>query len=332
MTLLSVTTTGARTPKPAVVLELLKPITWFAPMWAFGCGVVSAGVPVDVPRLIVGIILTGPLVCAASQAVTDWFDRHVDAINEPDRPIPSGRLPGRWGLYVAFLWTGLSLLAATLLGVWGFVATVIGLALAWAYSAPPFRLKRDGWIGNAAVGACYEGLPWFTGAAVMLGSLPDARIIALAVLYSVGAHGIMTLNDFKSIEGDRQLGLASIPARRGARPAAILACVVMAGSQAVVIALLLWWGLMIAAAIVAALLLAQFVLMRRLIAEPKARAAWYNATGTTLYVIGMMVCAVGLANAPDAAVAVDAAAVVDAASAVGAVDTVDLAVTAEIRA
>ncbi|MEM9222671.1 MAG: chlorophyll synthase ChlG [Pseudomonadota bacterium] len=291
---MSVIDSDARVPKPAVVLELLKPITWFAPMWAFACGVVSSGAPVDLPRLVVGIILTGPLVCAASQAVNDWYDRHVDAINEPHRPIPSGRLPGRWGLYVAFIWTGLSLAAATLLGPWGFLATILGLALAWAYSAPPFRLKRDGWIGNAAVGACYEGLPWFTGAAVMLNAFPDGRIIALAVLYSVGAHGIMTLNDFKSIEGDRQSGVGSIPARLGARPAAILACAVMAGAQLAVIALLIAWSLIIAAAIVAALLIAQFALMRRLIATPKERAAWYNATGTSLYVIGMMVCAVGL--------------------------------------
>ncbi len=298
---MSVATTSSSLPRPAVVLELLKPITWFAPMWAFACGVISSGAPVDVLRLVVGIILTGPLVCAASQAVNDWFDRHVDAINEPGRPIPSGRLPGRWGLYVAFLWTGLSLAAATLLGVWGFVATLFGLALAWAYSTPPFRLKRDGWVGNAAVGLCYEGLPWFTGAAVMLNALPDAKIVWIALLYSVGAHGIMTLNDFKSIEGDRVSGVRSLPARLGARPAAILACVVMAASQVGVIACLLAWGMMIAAAIVGALLLVQLVLMRRLIAEPKARAAWYNATGTTLFVWGMMAVAIGLNYAADVA-------------------------------
>ncbi|MEM0906874.1 MAG: chlorophyll synthase ChlG [Pseudomonadota bacterium] len=304
---MSLSTVRPTSPRPAVVLELLKPITWFAPMWAFACGVVSSGAPVDVPRLILGILLTGPLVCAASQAVNDWFDRHVDAINEPDRPIPSGRLPGRWGLYVAFLWTGLSLAVATLLGPWGFVATVLGLLLAWAYSAPPFRLKRDGWVGNAAVGACYEGLPWFTGAAVMLGTLPDWRIISLAVLYSIGAHGIMTLNDFKSIEGDRVSGVRSLPARLGARPAAMLASVVMGGAQLAVIGLLLMWGLGTAAVIVAGLLAVQIVLMKRLIAEPRGRAAWYNATGTTLYVAGMMVCAVALARAPDAQAALSAA-------------------------
>jgi chlorophyll synthase len=85
------------------MLELLKPITWFAPMWAFGCGVVSSGVPVADRwwAVILGVILAGPMVCGTSQAVNDWFDRHVDAINEPNRPIPSGRLPGRQGLHIA---------------------------------------------------------------------------------------------------------------------------------------------------------------------------------------------------------------------------------------
>src|SRR6187455_2656421 len=101
-------------PDPRAVLELLKPITWFAPMWAFGCGVISSGESLAGRGLVVaaGVLLAGPLVCASSQAVNDWYDRHVDAINEPNRPIPSGRIPGRWGLYIAIIWTGLSLLLA----------------------------------------------------------------------------------------------------------------------------------------------------------------------------------------------------------------------------
>ena len=70
-------------PHPRVVLELLKPLTWFAPMWAFGCGVVSSGAPVAAhwPEIAGGVLLAGPMVCATSQAANDWFDRHVDAIN-----------------------------------------------------------------------------------------------------------------------------------------------------------------------------------------------------------------------------------------------------------
>jgi chlorophyll synthase len=284
------------TPKPAAVLELLKPITWFAPMWAFACGIVSSGVsPFSRWSFIVaGVMLAGPLVCATSQAVNDWYDRDVDAINEPNRPIPSGRVPGRWGFYIACVWTLLSLVVAATLGQWVFAAAVVGLFLAWVYSAPPLRLKQNGWWGNSAVALCYEGLPWFTGAAVMAASLPDWRVIALALLYSIGAHGIMTLNDFKSVDGDARMGVASLPVQLGVKEAARFACVVMAAPQLVVIALLVSWGRPLHAAGVAALLLGQFVLMRRLLSDPRAQAPFYNATGTTLYVLGMLLSAFAL--------------------------------------
>jgi chlorophyll/bacteriochlorophyll a synthase len=285
-----------RVPEPSAVLQLLKPITWFAPMWAFGCGVVSCGFSAAARwnMVLAGIALAGPLVCATSQAVNDWYDREVDAINEPDRPIPSGRIPGRWGFYIACLWTILSLAWAWSLGQWVLSAAIVGLALAWAYSAPPLRLKQNGWWGNSAVAVAYEGLPWFTGAAVMAASLPDFRIIAVALLYSVGAHGIMTLNDFKSIDGDRSLGVRSLPVQLGARRAVELACVVMAAPQIAVIGLLAAWGRPAYAAAVFALLVGQFALMPGLLANPTKKAPAYNATGTTLYVLGMLASAFAL--------------------------------------
>jgi len=265
-------------------------------MWAFACGVVSSGAAVSTRwgMIVAGVALAGPLVCATSQAVNDWYDRDVDAINEPNRPIPSGRIPGRWGFYIACLWTALSLALAATLGVWVLVAAALGLALAWAYSAPPMRLKQNGWWGNSAVAICYEGLPWFTGAAVMTASLPDRRIILLALLYSIGAHGIMTLNDFKSVEGDKRMGVRSLPVQLGVDRAARLACIVMAIPQFVVIGLLFRWSQPIHACVVGALLFGQFVLMGRLLSRPREQAAFYNATGTTLYVLGMLVSAFAL--------------------------------------
>jgi len=281
-------------PQASAVLELLKPVTWFPPMWAFGCGVVSAG-PLTVdkwPAVATGVILAGPLVCATSQAVNDWFDRHVDAINEPQRPIPSGRMPGSWGLHIAFIWTALSLAVAATLGFYVLIAAIAGLALAWGYSAPPSRLQQNGWWGNAACAACYEGLAWLTGAMVVIGgAAPDWRTVWLAVLYSAGAHGIMTLNDFKSIEGDRRMHIGSLPVRLGAETAGLVACLFMAGSQLVVIALLVAWGFLPHAAAIAALLVVQLFLMKRLLANPRERAPWYNATGVLLYVIGMLISA-----------------------------------------
>jgi chlorophyll/bacteriochlorophyll a synthase len=106
--------TGQRFPEPRVVLELLKPITWFPPMWAFMCGVVASGQPLadHWPLVLLGVLLAGPVVCGMSQAANDWCDRHVDAINEPGRPIPSGRMPGRWGLWIALAMSALALASA----------------------------------------------------------------------------------------------------------------------------------------------------------------------------------------------------------------------------
>jgi chlorophyll/bacteriochlorophyll a synthase len=288
-------------PTPSAAIELLKPITWFAPMWAYACGVISTGLPIEHRwfEVALGILLAGPLVCGTSQAVNDWFDRHVDAINEPDRPIPSGRIPRKWGLYIGILWTGVSLFVASVLGVWAFIAACVGLALAWAYSAPPLRLKQEGWRGCTAVAACYEGLPWFTGAAVTAAALPDWRICVVATLYSIGAIGIMTLNDFKAVDGDRHMGIRSLPVQLGTAKAAWIACLFMAVPQIVVIALLFLWGADWQAAAITLVLGAQLVLMRRLLEDPRKQAPFYNATGTSLYVAGMMITAFALGALPE---------------------------------
>ena len=286
-------------PSGSAALELLKPITWFPPMWAFACGAIAAGVPFSGhwPILIAGIILAGPMVCAASQAVNDWFDRHVDAINEPQRPIPSGRMPGYWGLYLAIIWTGLSALLGYYISLWAFIAALVGLFLAWAYSAPPLRLKQNGWWGNAACGLAYEGIAWFTGTAVMMGdAMPAKQSILLALLYSLGAHGIMTLNDFKAIEGDRKMGVRSLPVQLGVRGAAINACSLMLFPQACVTLILLAWNMPWRALTIAMLMLGQLVMMLYFLRDPIKRALFLSGFGVPLFVAGMMVSAFAVSN------------------------------------
>lgn len=281
-------------PAPSAVFEVLHPITWFPPMWAFSCGVVSSGALILEQWLVIigGVILAGPLMCGTSQVVNDWYDRHVDAINEPNRPIPSGRIPGRWGFYLALIWTTLSLLLAFALGPWVFGAALLGMVLAWIYSAPPLRLKNNGWWGNLAVGISYEGLAWVTGAAVMIGgAMPEWQILVLALLYSIGAHGIMTLNDFKAIEGDIQMNVRSLPVQLGVDGAARLACLVMALPQAIVIALLFAWDKPTHAIAVGVVLLIQIGLMIRFLGSPRERATWFSGLGVSVYVTGMMISA-----------------------------------------
>jgi chlorophyll synthase len=194
-------------------------------------------------------------------------------------------------LWIAIGWTSLSLLFSTLLGATVFWAAVLGLVLSWAYSAPPLRLKQSGWLGPGAVALSYEGLTWFTGAAVMTGGMPNAHILFLVVAFSIGAHGIMTLNDFKAVEGDRRLAIRSLPVELGVDNAALIACTMMALPQIVVVARLVGWGKPFYAAAVGLGVALQLLLMTRLLRDPRKYAPWYNATGTTLFVLGMLVCA-----------------------------------------
>ena len=214
--------------------------------------------------------------------------------NEPDRPIPSGRIPGRWGLWIALAMSVLSLTVGWFLGIWGFIATCVGVLAAWAYSAEPVRLKRSGLWGPGLVGLSYETLPWVTGAAVMAQAAPTPKTLLIALLYGLGAHGIMTLNDFKALEGDRQMGVNSLPVTLGPERAAQIACVVMALPQIAVISFLLLWSMPLHALAVTALLGLQFAAMRVMLRDPKAKAPWYNGTGVVLYITGMMVTAFAL--------------------------------------
>lgn len=284
---------GRRFPQPGALVQLVKPHTWFPPMWAYLCGAVSAGVSPDGRwgLVLLGVVLAGPIVCAMSQVANDWCDRHVDAINEPNRPIPSGRVPGTWGLWIALAMTLLSLAVGYRLGPWGFGATILAVAAAWAYSAEPIRAKQSGIWGPGLCGLAYETLPWITGAAVLSAGAPDWQVIVVAILYGIGAHGIMTLNDFKAIEGDRQMGLRSLPIMLGPDRAAWLACWVMALPQLAVIGLLLAWDKPLHALGVAAVLAVQLGAMRVLLRDPEGKTPWYQGMGILFYISGMMIAA-----------------------------------------
>jgi len=281
-------------PDPKAILTLLKPITWFPPMWAFACGSItgSEAIADNLPIFLLGLALTGPQVCASSQAVNDWFDRHVDAINEPLRPIPSGRIPGRWGLYIAIVWSLISIWVGSYLGPIGFAATLLALVLAWLYSMPPIRFKNNGWFGNLACGISYEGLAWVTGATLISGGvMPSKPSLILAGLYSASAHGIMTLNDFKAIEGDRQMGVRSLPVQLGAKRAAQVAAAFMLIPQLVVLCLLLSWGKEMYALVISLLIVAQVILLKDFLRRPIEKALFYSGFGVPVLVAGMMVSA-----------------------------------------
>ena len=274
-----------------------KPGTWFAPMWAILVGCVASGnAHWDLPsigRILAAMVLAGPLLCAFSQVVNDWFDREVDAINEPDRPTAANLLaPGT----VAAIAAGLAIAACALafaLGTLVLWIALLGLLLAWAYSAPPLRLKAsNGWLANTACAFAYEGCAWVAGAAAF-GHVTSGTLV-LATLYSLGSHGLMTLNDFKSIEGDRRLGLRSIPAMLGERRALVAAFAFIDVFQIAAIAYVAAHAMWIAAAVMCVLFAVQIPMQRRLAGDPAGLAPWYCASAIPPFVWGMLAAALAV--------------------------------------
>ena len=289
-------TTGAARIN-ASLKTFAKPGTWFAPMWAMIVGCVASGNAHwqfgSIGRIVLGMILAGPLLCAFSQVTNDWFDRDVDRINEPDRPTAANALAPSTVFAIA---AGLAVAALGLawaLGTTVFYLAIGGLALALAYSAPPVRLKaRNGWLANAACAFAYEGFAWIAGAAIF-GHVTTGTIV-LATLYSLGSHGLMTLNDFKSFEGDTRLGLRSLPVMLGLDGALKAAFAFIDIFQVAAIAYVLTNRMYLAGGIMAVLFIIQLPMQRKLATDPKGLAPWYCASAIPPFVWGMLVSALAI--------------------------------------
>ena len=274
-----------------------KPGTWFAPMWAMIVGCVASGNAHwqfgSIGRIVLGMILAGPLLCAFSQVTNDWFDRDVDRINEPDRPTAANALVPSTVFAIAAGLAGVALGLAWALGTTVFYLAIGGLALALAYSAPPVRLKaRNGWLANAACAFAYEGFAWIAGAAIF-GHVTTGTIV-LATLYSLGSHGLMTLNDFKSFEGDTRLGLRSLPVMLGLDGALKAAFAFIDIFQVAAIAYVLANRMYLAGGIMAVLFIIQLPMQRKLATDPKGLAPWYCASAIPPFVWGMLVSALAI--------------------------------------
>ncbi len=281
-------------------ITLMKPITWFAPAWALLCGAIASGALAwSLPTmwlLLLGVLMAGPVLCGLSQVINDFCDSEVDAINEPDRLIPSGQISMQDIQLIVLALLLLGSLLALALGRTVALLVGVGLLFAILYSMKPIRAKRNGWVGNTLVAVSYEGLAWLAGHAIFAPLAWTSPSVALAVLYSFGAHGIMTVNDFKSIAGDQQMGIRSIPVMYGKQRAAWMVVFTMAAAQLGVIALLVWWGSLIAAAVIGVLLLIQILPFVRFVRDPEHNAVFFNATAIMLYVWGMLVAALGVAG------------------------------------
>jgi chlorophyll synthase len=240
-------------------------------------------------------MMSGPFLTGYTQTINDYYDREIDAINEPYRPIPSGRISedAVVAQFVALLVAGLT--TAFALDKWVghespvlFELAVFGAFISYIYSAPPLKLKQSGWAGNYALGASYIALPWWAGQALFGTLTPD--VMVLTVLYSLAGLGIAIVNDFKSIEGDRAMGLQSLPVAFGV-DAAKWICVGTIDATQLGVAAYLYWGLgeTTYAAVLLALILPQMALQAKyIIPDPVANDVKYQASAQPFLVFGLL--------------------------------------------
>jgi chlorophyll/bacteriochlorophyll a synthase len=284
--------------KLALIIRFLKPVTWIPVMWSFLCGSVASGAfgwkDISGMKFLLGMLLTGPLASGTCQMLNDYFDRDLDEINEPNRPIPGGSISLKNATILIAIWSVLSVITGYLIHpIIGFYV-VIGIVNAHLYSANPIKLKKRLWAGNIIVALSYLILPWIAGEiaynpTVTLLSLQPSLIVA--GFFTLSSTGTMTINDFKSIEGDRQVGIRTLPVAFGETKAAKIAAVLINAGQLMASGYMFIIGQPTYGFIVSALVIPQFLLQFALIRSPGTMDVKYNAIAQNFLVAGMLVCA-----------------------------------------
>jgi len=288
-------------------LQLMKPITWIPLMWGVICGAASSGQYTwTLENFLVSaacMFMAGPLLTGYTQTINEFYDREIDAVNEPYRPIPSGAIPLPQVIAQVFVLLGAGVGVAYLLDTWAGHAfptltalTLGGCFLAYIYSAPPLKLKQNGWLGNYALGASYIALPWWAGHA-LFGDL-NWKIVILTLFYSLAGLGIAVVNDFKSVEGDRQFGLKSLPVMFGIMTAAWI-CVLMIDIFQLGVAGYLvsihqnLYGLILLLLVIPQITFQDMYFLR----DPLKNDVKYQASAQPFLVLGMLVTALALGHA-----------------------------------
>ncbi len=293
---------GSRSYEPlskvALFIRFLKPVTWIPVMWSFLCGAVASGAfswhEMSGRKFLLGMLLTGPLASGTCQMLNDYFDRDLDEINEPNRPIPGGAISLKNATILIAIWSVFSVITGYLIHPLIGFYVVIGIINAHLYSANPIKLKKRLWAGNIIVALSYLIIPWIAGEIAYsptftLSALQPSLIVA--GLFTLSSTGTMTINDFKSIEGDRQVGIRTLPVVFGETNAALLASVLINAGQILASCYMFMIGQTSYGIVVGALIIPQFFLQFALVKSPGTMDVRYNAIAQNFLVAGMLVCA-----------------------------------------
>jgi geranylgeranylglycerol-phosphate geranylgeranyltransferase len=164
---------------------------------------------------------TGFLICAAAMVINDYYDREIDAINEPSRPIPSGVIRPFEALVVASILTCSGMIIAAFTGVvpnWSCLAVAF---IAWTITMLYVtKGKKLGLPGNLMVSCCMV-IPLIYGSVIMNATFFSTTIFATMVFLANTGREIT--KGIVDVKGDRSNNIQTIAVLFGARKASIVA-------------------------------------------------------------------------------------------------------------
>jgi geranylgeranylglycerol-phosphate geranylgeranyltransferase len=147
--------------------------------------------------------------------VNDYFDRSIDLINEPGRPIPSGSVTPNEALAIFVILSLIGLAAAWITGLINFAIAILAWITMFLYSTYG---KRTGFLGNLMVSFCIS-LPFIYG-----GLITSVKIWSSSIIFSIIAFLLNTGREvtkgIADIEGDSESGIKTIAVTKGAMLAA----------------------------------------------------------------------------------------------------------------
>lgn len=201
-------------------LRLIRPVNCVMMGFAVIIGAVLAGFS-DLNsswlNLVLGFV-TGFMLTAASMAMNDYYDREIDAVNEPKRPIPSGIIKPTEALVLAFFLTVVGFSAAYLTGMLCLLTSVIAWLIVVAYTTVG---KRSGLPGNFLVSMCVA-IPFVYGSIAATGTVM-LKVMLFAVITFLSITGREVTKGIVDLQGDKLQNVKTLAVRYGERSAAAAA-------------------------------------------------------------------------------------------------------------
>jgi len=208
--------------KLGAYLRIMRPVNCLMMGFAVAVGsvlAISNVLNVLWPNIFCGFV-TGFALTAGSMATNDYFDREIDAINEPKRPLPSGLIKPREALGLAFVLAVIGFVAAFLTNIFSLVIAVVSWALFTTYTTVG---KRSGLPGNFLVSTCVA-IPFVYGSVVVTNAVQLNVLIFVSMVF-LSNTGREITKGIVDIEGDRKQKVRTLAVLFGDRIAAIAAAV-----------------------------------------------------------------------------------------------------------